>query len=527
MRSPNSNVTNGPISSASTDRSAEPPPAQEHAAHTRDSRSRNGSPLVSRLEALAGRSSSIVTLSLNWALVLASVAAGWVAHAFNRPVTAALAFTLAIVLLAARGGLKVGLGGALAASAVYNLLLSDPVLRFGVRSIDDLMPLLVFNISAIASGYVTGRLRDEARTTQVASARVRSLLTFSQNLQTAFGFEDLLRAARAWAPTLQAVEIHADDGRLISLHDQPSLALVAAQMRAQDATRLPGSDETLVLRERFSHGEIVALSARRGEADAGAQLAILIIAAERLFLTEQLVETDILRRAEEFKTTLLSSVSHDVRTPLSIISASAGSLLRFRESLPAEAQQDLLETIEQQAARLNHLTSNLLSLGRIAGGLDVARMPLTDAVEVLGSALVLARQIAPQREITKLFTATSALVKADPALLEQVFLNVLENADVHTPAGSAVHVTADRVGDRLVIAVEDDGPGVPNAIADLIFERFYQGAESNKPKRGSGLGLSIARGFLRVVGGDIGVGGRKGGSTGARFEIELPLSRGR
>jgi two-component system sensor histidine kinase KdpD len=435
-----------------------------------------------------------------------------------------LAFTFAIVLLAAKGGLKVGLIAAVAASAVYNLLLSDPVLRFGVRSIDDLMPLLAFNISAIASGYVTGRLRDEARTSQIASARVRSLLTFSQNLQTAFGFEDLLRAAKAWAPTLQAIEIHADDGRLILLENQPSLALVAAQMRAHEATRLPAADESLVLRERFSHGEILALSDRRGKGEAGAQLAVLIIAAERLFLTEQLVKTDILRRAEEFKTTLLSSVSHDLRTPLSIISASAGSLLRYRESLSAEAQQDLLETVEQQAARLNHLTSNLLSLGRIEGGLDPTRMPEIDAVEVLGSALVLARQLAPDRDITKLFTATSALVRADPALLEQVFLNVLENADVHTPLGSAIHVTADRSNDQVVIAVEDDGPGVPNQIADLIFERFYQGPVSRRPKRGSGLGLSIARGFLRVVGGDIDVGPRESGTEGARFQIRLPLS---
>jgi two-component system sensor histidine kinase KdpD len=216
-------------------------------------------------------------------------------------------------------------------------------------------------------------------------------------------------------------------------------------------------------------------------------------------------------------------VSHDLRTPLSIISASAGSLLRYGNSLNDHAQQDLLQSIEQQSARLNHLTGNLLSLGRIEGGLQPENMPEVDALEVLGTALVAIRQAAPQRQITKAIATSDAVVRADPSLLEQVFYNLLENAVVHTPSDTMIHVAATRADDQLLIAVEDQGPGLSGDEAEHIFERFYQ--VSGGQKTGSGLGLSIARGFARAVAGDVRACPRPDGESGSRFEIRLPISQ--
>jgi two-component system sensor histidine kinase KdpD len=251
---------------------------------------------------------------------------------------------------------------------------------------------------------------------------------------------------------------------------------------------------------------------------------MLAIAAERLLLTESLVAADVLRQSEDFKTALLSSVSHDLRTPLAIIGASAGSLLRYPEKLSDEARRELLISIEQQSTRLNQLTDNLLSLVRIEGGLDSSAMPTVDALDVLGSALVTARQFAPDRRITKDLQLGEAIVRADPSLLEQVLINVIQNAVVHTPLEAPIHVEVAAAPKLVRISVEDGGAGVSDEEGELIFERFHQAPVSGRRHAGSGLGLSIARGFARAVGGDVTVSRRRDGAAGARFEITLPLA---
>ena len=466
-------------------------------------------------------------LSSGWVvhalLVLAITAGGFLAHAHARPITAALAFLFAVVLVATRGGLKIGLAASIAASLAYNLFLSDPVLRFSFDTVDDLMPLFAFNISAITSAYVAGRLRDEARTIEHSADRARSLLTFSQALQTGVDLEAMLLLAQRSAPELSVIEIHLDDGRLFSSAAKPCLVLTARRFADGETEPFPSGDGHLALAERFEGGMVVALADRDRTTEAAARLAIFAIAAERWTLTERLAEADFIRRAEEFKTNLLSSVSHDVRTPLAVISASAGSLLRHRSSLSEESQRDLLETIEQQSSRLNRLTSKLLSLSRIEGGLVFDDMPEVDALEVLGSALVTVRQLAPDKSISKELTLDAAPVRADPSLLEQVLYNVLENAVVHTPQDTPIHVSVVGENGSVIIRVDDLGPGLGREQSAHVFERFYQGGSEARAKAGSGLGLAIARGFARAIHGDVTVQRRPDGQQGSRFEIVVPL----
>jgi signal transduction histidine kinase len=150
-------------------------------------------------------------------------------------------------------------------------------------------------------------------------------------------------------------------------------------------------------------------------------------------------------------------------------------------------------------------------------------MPTVDVLDVLGSALVTARQFAPERRITKDLQVGEAIVRADPALLGQVLINVVQNALVHTPPETPVHVEVTETSQQVTVAVEDAGAGISDDRGELIFERFHQAPVSERRHGGSGLGLSIARGFARAVGGDVSVGKRGDGSAGARFEITLPL----
>jgi two-component system sensor histidine kinase KdpD len=471
----------------------------------------------------AGAAKSEQWLSLaHGLLVVLCLATGYLAHLNSRPVTTALALIFAVVLVAARHGLRAGVVAGIAISISYNLVFSDPFLRFGLKSIDDLVPLIVFNVSAVATAYLAGRLRDEARRSHQAHKRVDALLSFSQRLQKVLDAHDMLLVARQ-SGGIDAIEMRLDDGRVFSLEDQPDLSLVGSHLRHVGLTRMPAPNKKLYTAQEFSRGQLLVLAREEISSDLPARLAMLAIAAERWLLTETLVAADVLRRSEDFKTTLLSSVSHDLRTPLAIIGASAGSLLRYPDKLSEEARSEILMSIEQQAARLNHLTDNLLSLVRIEGGLDRSAMPTVDVLDVLGSALVTARQFAPERRITKDLQVGEAIVRADPALLGQVLINVVQNALVHTPPETPVHVEVTETSQQVTVAVEDAGAGISDDRGELIFERFHQAPVSERRHGGSGLGLSIARGFARAVGGDVSVGKRGDGSAGARFEITLPL----
>jgi two-component system sensor histidine kinase KdpD len=254
-------------------------------------------------------------------------------------------------------------------------------------------------------------------------------------------------------------------------------------------------------------------------------LPLLALAVQRWSLQASLSESEAIKRSEKFKTALLSSVSHDLRTPLAAISASASSLSMFQSELDSDTKAQLLETIQEQCDRLDRVTTNLLNIGRIEGGLDVRKMPVIDAVEVLGSALARVRKLHASHRFDRDFSAKAAAVRADELLLEQVFLNVLENAAVHTAAGTRVKVSALAKPRHLLIAIEDDGAGIAETDRNRIFQRFVQAGDDGRSQSGSGLGLSIARGFAERIGGSIHACAAHPPLRGARIEIELPLVR--
>jgi two-component system, OmpR family, sensor histidine kinase KdpD len=467
----------------------------------------------------------IVLLLLILLIIVVAGAAGFIAHSYHRRVAAALIFAFGVVLIAGRSGLKAGLFAALCFSLFYNLILSEPYLRFSLAGVDDLFPLVAFTTSAIASAYIAGRLRDEAKASQEGEARVRSLFELSQALQSTVDLKSMIEAALAHCDGLSFVEIHLSDGKVIAQDESRHGAGLVYQADLFNYGSIPLGDGRVAILERFRGGFVTAVATEAARNESTACCALLSIAAERWVLTQSVMETDVLRRSEQLKTSLLSSLSHDVRTPLSVISASVTSLLQYRRDLPIDTQIDLLERIRLHAERLNRLTEKLLSLGRIEGGLSPDKMAVVDAMEILGSALRSVRAIAGRRQIKKSFGVKTALVRADAPLLEQVFFNVLENAIVHSPADCLVTILTATSDTNFEVHIDDEGQGVSDCDAELIFNRFEQGSAIAKQSTGSGLGLSIARGFARAIGGEVKLSDKPDGSSGARFTISLPLTK--
>jgi two-component system sensor histidine kinase KdpD len=245
----------------------------------------------------------------------------------------------------------------------------------------------------------------------------------------------------------------------------------------------------------------------------------LAVATERELLLVRALEAEILRRTNELKSQLLDAVSHDLRTPLAGIIASAGSLRQTDVDWTDEDRAEFASTIEQEAERLNRIVGNLLDLSRIQGGALRPARAWHDPSLLLVDAAERVRSVAGDHRVIVELSPDLEPALIDPVEIDQVVTNLLENALKHTRPGDEVRLTARSRDHILEVGVEDSGPGIPPAAIERLFEPFYRTAQS-KLAPGSGLGLAVAKGLVEAHGGRIRAENRPGG--GARFVFSIP-----
>lgn len=244
--------------------------------------------------------------------------------------------------------------------------------------------------------------------------------------------------------------------------------------------------------------------------------------AEQLRRERELSETATLKaRSEELRGALLSAVSHDLRTPLSTITATATRLRDDESRISDGERRELVASICEEAEHLEHFVGNLLDMTRVQAGIELERewVPLE---ELLGAALTRLEPLLAARPVSVSLPEEPLLVEVDPALFVPVFSNILENAAKYTPPGSPIDVRASVSGERVTVSIEDRGPGLAPGSEAAVFEKFVRGRHVGIG--GVGLGLSIARGIAEAHGGRVSAENRDAG--GARFVVELPRARG-
>jgi len=252
----------------------------------------------------------------------------------------------------------------------------------------------------------------------------------------------------------------------------------------------------------------------------GSQLAIAI---ERTRLREEAAEAEILRRTDELKTALLNTVSHDLRTPLSSIIASAGSLLQQDVRWTEDERRDFARAIEEEAGRLNRLVGNLLDLSRIQAGSLVPQGAWYDLGALLDDVLGRLRSVTSRHRVTASVADELPPVFLDYVQIDEVLTNLIENATKYTPPGSEISIQATRENDNVRVEVADRGPGIPPEALPRLFEPFYRVQREGQTARGTGLGLAVAKGLVEAHGGHIWVENRNEG--GASFVFTLPLGQ--
>jgi two-component system sensor histidine kinase KdpD len=251
------------------------------------------------------------------------------------------------------------------------------------------------------------------------------------------------------------------------------------------------------------------------------------VALERAELALITVETESLRRSDQLRAALLNSISHDLRTPLSTVLGAADTLLDFGADLKPGVGRDLLQSIREEAERLNRYVGDLLDMTRLEGGGLNTRSEWTDVRDVLGAAIDRVARRLGGRRIAREFPAELSMVRLDPGLLEQAVVNILENAIAYSPDDTEIEVAAYEDLRNVVISIEDEGKGIPTEELQRVFDKFRRIEESSDRGKGVGLGLSISKGFVEAMGGRIAAaspihGDPAKGMRGTRILISLP-----
>ena len=233
-------------------------------------------------------------------------------------------------------------------------------------------------------------------------------------------------------------------------------------------------------------------------------------------LADRARDAAVRAESEALRGTLLSSVSHDLRTPLAAITGAATTLRD--QSVDEPTRRELVEAICDEAERMGRLVGNLLDMTRLASGEVAVRREWVPVDELVGAALARTEALLSRHRVRTEIPGGAALVSVDPVLLEQLLVNLLENAARHTPPGTEVVVRAAGGPGGLDLEVADRGPGIAPGEEERVFERFHRGGRATG--QGAGLGLAIARAIAEVHGGTLRVTARDGG--GASFRLLLP-----
>jgi len=456
-----------------------------------------------------------------------------------------MVFLSAVLFSSIAYGLWPSLYATLISVLAYNFFFLPPIYTFTIADPANVVALLFFGVVAVLTSNLTARTRSQAMTAQNRAKATAELYAFSRKIAGIGDLDDLL-----WATCYQIasmlkvrVVILLPEAERIAVRagyppeDELDEADIAAAKWAWDRNRpagrgadtLPGA-KRLFLPMRTERGAVGVLGIDRDRPgplltpderrllDALSDQAA--VAIERIHLAEDIDEARILAATERLRATLLSSISHDLRTPLASIIGSVTTLRGIAADAPKPAREELMATIQDEAERLNRFVGNLLDITRLESGTLQFHRETVDLREIVETALRRATRILEHHRVEVDLPPDLPMLEADPPLLEQALFNLLDNAGKYAPKGSLVRIAARRDGERVTIAVEDEGEGVPPDQLERIFDKFHRVQEGDSRPAGTGLGLAICRGFVEGMGGDVKAANR-GDRSGARFTIEL------
>ncbi len=448
-----------------------------------------------------------------------------------------LIFALSIVIIGVLAGLIPAVLAALIAAITFNMLITEPLFFFRVTGADDLAPPVVFTACAIISGALSNRLRKQTQELRQTNLQVEGLFETSRLLQSAPDFHAISvilehRTAELFGGKIDLFVLKEQE--LVSatktgMTGKP-LRLAADCLSGGDCVCLDNAIACRLNGTQRAVGAVVVTFPDNAEPDLAfvpALAGLVALAVERTQLTSYLADTAAEARMTKMKTALLSSVSHDLRTPLTAISAAASGLMEYREVIDEETSDRLLSTILFECGRLDRFTSNLLEMSRLEGGKEILRHETVSTSELVAACVDEMRRLAPEYHFRKSATSERDSVITDAALFELALMNILQNAVRYSEPATTITVAVTEQDGASVVTVTDEGWGVSAIDMPHIFKRFYRGTGRRVVTRGTGLGLTIAKAFVEFFDGSIRVASPAANGVGTCVELMLPLAEER
>jgi two-component system sensor histidine kinase KdpD len=462
-----------------------------------------------------------------------------------------LVFLTAVVGVAVRLGLWPSLLASVASSLAYSYFFLPSIQESMITATTNVAAFAFFTLVAIIVSTVAARGRTQAMAALDRARTTESLYTFSRKLAGAGTLDDVL-----WATAYQTalmLKVHVvlllPEGGSIAVKagyppedilDDADLAAAKwawendrAAGRGSDT--LPGA-KRLFLPMHTGRGAIGVMgidSDKPGPLLTPDQRRLLdalrdqgALAIERVRLVEEMDRVERTAETERLRSALLTSISHDLKTPLASVLGSAGTLRDLGEKLSDAEKADLLATIIDESERLNRFIANLLDMTKLESGAIAPNVALHDIGEIIGSALRRASRILSRHNVELELASDLPMLELDAVLFEQVLFNLLDNAAKYAPPETTIRIQDWRSGDSVCLRVLDEGSGISSTDLEHIFDKFYRAQKTDQVRAGTGLGLAISRGFVEAMHGTI-VATNRIDRTGAAFTISLPIPQQR
>lgn len=462
------------------------------------------------------------------------------------PANVAMLFLVGVILVASRHGRGASVLAAVLSVAIFNFVFVPPHWTFAVTDTQYLFTFLVMLGVGLLISMLTARIRDQATASRQREQHTSALYRMTEELAGTSGLANLTATAvKHLGDVFQgsvALLVPDGEGRLtVAGANDPSLGrntseLAVAQwvfehrqMAGRGTDTLPASQSLYVpllasrgavgvlgMQTQYTH----QLLAPRQRQLLDAFINQIAMALERDHLAHEARQAQVQAEAENLRSALLSSVSHDLRTPLAVITGASSGLLESGH-LTDPAQRELVKTIHDESDRLTHLVGNLLDITRLESGAVRINRQWQPLEEIVGSALNRLESTLAGRKITTSLPSDLPLVAVDGVLIEQVLVNLLENAVKYTPAGSPIEIRATGDPSLVTVTIADHGPGLAPGEEVKVFAKFVRGTAAGN-QRGVGLGLAICKAIIDAHGGCIWAEPRPA-ATGAVFRFTLPM----
>lgn len=464
-----------------------------------------------------------------------------------------LVYVVPVLIAAARHGLVPSLWVASLSVLGYNFFFLPPLYRLTIADPANVVALFFFMFVAVMASALGTRSRAQAQAARREARTTADLYAFSSKIAGVIDLDDLLwivvthlaRLLNAEAAILNPEHGPTSNGRLtLRAAFPPDTEFTDADLAAArwcwDSERpagkgtdtLPGG-RWLFVPIRTSRapvgvvgilplgdGRDMSASERRLLEAVGNQAAVAI---ERVVLAEDIDQARIGAERERLRSAMLTSVSHDLRTPLASIIGALSSLKSHRERYDDQTRAELVATALSEAERLDRFVGNLLDMTRLDAGVIVPKREAVEIGDLISTTLRRASPLLKDRVVATKIEDDLPSLSLDFVLAEQALFNIIDNAAKYSAPGGRIEISARRAGDMIEIAVRDEGPGIAEQALDRLFDKFYRAEDGDHRRAGTGLGLAIAKGFVEVQGGAVVAGNRKD-RTGAEFIVTYPIS---